>query len=205
MYLPFSAATMPLSSVASTCTPGSGRGNNRCPDKDRMKGAATKPDNRDIGLERLLLPAKRVPVHSHIHEPKGMHSGVSNMRCHQHHTGAGRKDPAGEGADRFVEAVPVDQPGYGRGLPPRDRKRCTAAEIRRILTSITEDSAPLPRRRSAAAKASICSLTSPCNASTPILTATGLQHLIGPEGVNIKTRHRVAKTPADLCDHRRRL
>ena len=48
-------------------------------------------------------------------------------------------------------------------------------------------------------EASICSLTFPWSARTPILTSTGLEHLIFAECMDIEARHRIAKTPADLC------
>src|SRR5271169_6503791 len=70
-----------------------------------------------------------------------------------------------------------------------------------FLTAMTDDVVPYPRCSSARQKASQCSLTFPWRARMPILTSTGLQHLIFLQQVDIETRHRIPNAPADLCQH----
>src|SRR5512137_403682 len=91
-----------------------------------------------------------------------------------------------------LEIVVDSPPGMARALH--------SARSEAFRTSKTSDEEPCPIRSSARRNASICSLTLPCSASTPILASTGLQHLIVPEGMDIKSGHSIAEAGADPCN-----
>src|SRR4030043_411946 len=78
--------------------------------------------------------------------------------------------------------------------PPGIASALHRARSAGLLTSKTSVVPLIFTRSSARQKASICSLTLPWSASTPILTSTGLQHLIVPEGVHVKSRHGIPET-----------
>src|SRR5208337_1307128 len=85
--------------------------------------------------------------------------------------------------------------------PPGMARAWQSARSAGLRTSKTSDDGPWPIRSRASRNASICSLTFPWSASTPILASTGLEHLVVPELVDIESGHCVAKAVADLCDH----
>src|SRR5208337_4881535 len=85
--------------------------------------------------------------------------------------------------------------------PPGMARAWHSARSAGRLTSKTSEEGPWPIRSSARRNASICSLTFPWSASTPILASTVLEHLIILQRVHIEAWHRIAETRADLCNH----
>src|SRR5208337_834080 len=84
--------------------------------------------------------------------------------------------------------------------PPGMARAWQSARSAGLRTSKTSDDDPWPIRSRASRNASMCSLTFPWSASTPILASTGLEHLVFPELVDIEPGHRIAKAVADFCD-----
>ena len=169
--------------------------------KTAWNAAPFRPVNGNIRLKGFLLPPECIPVNRHIHKSQRMDSrdhrhGLPSapcrrrwQRCLPGRMRIGSKSPF---LSMSREIVVDSPPGMARALH--------SARSAGLLTSKTSDEGPCPIRSSASRNASICSLTFPCSASTPILASTGLQHLIVPEGVDIETGHGIAKTGADLCD-----
>jgi hypothetical protein len=63
----------------------------RCPYEDPMKRTAIHTKNIKIGLETVHLPAKRVPLHHKVHDPKER-LFVANVACHEHQASTGSPD-----------------------------------------------------------------------------------------------------------------
>ena len=93
------------------------------------------------------------------------------------------------------EIVVDSPPGIARASHP------ARSAARRTVT--TAELVPNPRCSSARQNATICSLTFPWSARTPILASTVLQHLIFPEGMDVKSWHCVAEAGADPCNYLR--
>ena len=181
--------------------PAPGRGYQRCTDENRVECTPIQAFYGNIRFEGFFLPPESIPVNGHLHKSQRADTGIVHTGRHQYHAGAGSKDAPGESSDRFEEVVFLNKPGDSSRFATGNGKLHSSRSAG-LLTSKTSEEEPGPIRSSARRNASICSLTFPCSASTPILASTGLQHLIVPEGVDIETGHGVTEASADLCNHR---